>query len=268
MRVYLENYGRVRNMKSPSKRSQQIAKLLIEYEEQYDASEDDASNIEVSTLQGANSFLIGVLLDRQIPWKNAWAAGKRIAKSVQGKVSEAEFWKSLTDLSQEEIEGFMHYGWGGKPFHRFWKDMAKNLWECAKRIERKYAGDPRNIWKGERSISEIRECFEELPGFGLVLSRMAVLILVYDCGLLGGKSSLRELDIKLDVHLKRVFKRTGLVSENPSIDDFLEAARKLNPDFPGALDLPAWRISWNFCHPQKPKCEECPLNGVCPKIGV
>jgi len=42
----------------------------------------------------------------------------------------------------------------------------------------------------------VRELLEEIPGIGPALSRMAVLILARNYGLLGGKEPLSQLDIK------------------------------------------------------------------------
>ena len=44
-----------------------------------------------------------------------------------------------------------------------------------------------------------------------------------------------------------------------------EAARHLSPEFPAALDWPAWRIAQIWCHPKEPECAPCPLTRVCAK---
>ena len=135
-------------------------------------------------------------------------------------------------------------------------------------LSRSYAGDPRRIWNGERCVSTVRDRFEEFPGIGPALSRMAVLILVRNYGLLGGKESLRKLDVKNDVLLKRVFERAGLVPSNAPDDNYWNVARKLNPAFPAALDPPAWDIGQNFCSANDPNCPECPLERHCLKTGL
>lgn len=62
-----------------------------------------------------------------------------------------------------------------------------------------------------------------------------------------------------------VFLSTGLVDED-SVDAIVTAARKLNPQYPGELDAPAWSIGRQFCHPSNPECIICPLANVCPKM--
>ena len=75
------------------------------------------------------------------------------------------------------------------------------------------------------------------------------------------------MDIKPDVHTTRVFYRLGFISE-PSEDSAVKAARRLNPEYPGALDAPAWIIGRRWCTRWNPDCSGCPLNTVCPKIGL
>lgn len=66
---------------------------------------------------------------------------------------------------------------------------------------------------------------------------MAVEILERDLGL-----PIREMsgsDIAYDVHIRRVFIRTGL-AEVDDPDHMIAIARRIHPDRPGALDAPAW----------------------------
>jgi hypothetical protein len=44
------------------------------------------------------------------------------------------------------------------------------------------------------------------------------------------------------------------------------AAHVLNPDHPGALDLPAWDIGRRWRRPTTPDCPTCPLKRVCPRL--
>ena len=216
--------------------------------------------------QKANSFLVGVLFDQQVNADQAWDAAEWITESMGDE--KTPFWKAVETIDKERLIGFMRYGWAGYAFHRHPRKMASFLKGCAEIINTKYGGDPRKIWNNTKSINEVRDRLEDLPGIGLALSRMAVLILVRNYGMFGGRPALKCLDVKPDDQLKRVFRRAGLVSKNPQFDDYLQAARKLAPEFPAVLDAPAWDIGREYCHPQKPNCDGCPLNGCCPKIGI
>lgn len=78
---------------------------------------------------------------------------------------------------------------------------------------------------------------------------------------------LRLIDVKPDVHVVRVFHRSGL-TQRPDGRLCIEAARRLNPEFPGRLDWPAWEIGRKCCHDNAPDCSECPIDCVCPKIAI
>jgi len=45
------------------------------------------------------------------------------------------------------------------------------------------------------------------------------------------------IDISFDVHIRKVFFRSGLVNETEE-EKIIDKAKELSPDYPGALDLP------------------------------
>ena len=73
-----------------------------------------------------------------------------------------------------------------------------------------------------------------------------------------------RMDIKSDVHTKRVLYRIG-VSETEEDKDAINAARRLNLQFPGDLDGPLWWIGRNWCRAKNPHCSTCPVVEVCEK---
>lgn len=214
----------------------------------------------------ANSFLLGVMFDRNIDADKAWEAGEWINDSLGDLNNPSTLWKALVTIDKKQLIGFLRYGYGGRAFHRYYRTFANQLPKAAEHILQKYNGDPRKIWNAKRNVSMVREALEDIPGIGQALSRMAVLILARNYGLLGGKSALPQLDIKTDVQLMRVFRRTGLIPRRASIEDAIETARKLVPKFPAVLDAPAWEIGRKWCYPRKPECKDCPITKVCPKI--
>jgi len=214
----------------------------------------------------ANSFLLGVMFDRNIDADMAWEAGEWINDSLGESNDPSALWKALVRMERKQLLGFLRYGYGGKAFHRYYRTFANQLPKAAEHILKKYNGDPRRIWNSRRDVSRVRESLEEIPGIGQALSRMAVLILARNYGLLGGKSALPQLDIKTDAQLMRVFKRSGLIAPRDTEQDAIETARKLFPRFPAVLDAPAWEIGRKWCHPRNPECKVCPITKVCPKI--
>lgn len=151
-----------------------------------------------------------------------------------------------------------------KPALHRYKYMANRLSLASKLIIEKYGGDASRIWKEPMSAKELENRFREFKQIGQKKASMAVNILVRDFGIQisGDKSG---IDISNDRQVRRAFLRTGLIKEE-SEKSLVNAARELNPEYPGELDYPTWVIGMRWCKPENPNCGECPLNEVCPKI--
>ncbi len=77
-------------------------------------------------------------------------------------------------------------------------------------------------------------------------------------------------EICVDVHVARIGKRLGLV--NPKTKQPQKVSKELMQTVPDSL----WGV-WNpmmvrfgreICFPSNPNCSDCPLNDICPQIGV
>jgi len=96
---------------------------------------------------------------------------------------------------------------------------------------------------------------------------MAANILVRDLGVKAKGDDWSGIDVSYDQqagYVGRVFLRTGLVEVDKK-QVVIEAARRLNSNWPGALDLPAWLIGREWCHEKSPKCHNCLIDSVCPR---
>ncbi len=71
-------------------------------------------------------------------------------------------------------------------------------------------------------------------------------------------------DIAYDVHVRRVFLRTGL-ADHDDVGEMVASARSLHPDRPGELDNPAWDIGRRWCKAGVPDCATCPVLQACPR---
>jgi endonuclease III len=72
-----------------------------------------------------------------------------------------------------------------------------------------------------------------------------------------------DSDIAYDVHVRRVFLRTGLaVHDEPY--HMIDVARRPHPERPGEVDFPAWLIGRTWCGAGIPCFPGCPLAAVCP----
>jgi len=145
--------------------------------------------------------------------------------------------------------------------HRFNEKMATNFYKAVQRIHSEYQDDASRIWEKKPSSATVVRKFLEFEGVGIKLASMATNILVRQHGIpIADKIN---IDISPDVHVQRVFMRLGLVNNGCSREVVLYKARELNPRYPGIFDRATFFIGYNYCHPQHPKCDICPMKDLC-----
>jgi len=199
-----------------------------------------------------HAFVLACIMDRQIPAERAW----KIPYLISIEIGGFEFEK-LVSLSEEYLTKLFLE----KKLHRFNKDMAKNFYLGIQRISKEYDKDASNIWKNKPKSATVVRRFLEFNGMGIKIATMITNILARDF-----KIPMEDyicIDISPDVHVKRVFKRIGFISENSNNDELLYSAKELNPEFPGIFDFSCWEIGRKWCHPKNPECEKCYLNKYC-----
>lgn len=109
---------------------------------------------------------------------------------------------------------------------------------------------------------KVPETVEELDAYKGVGWKVAVLTLAVGYG--------RTEDITVDVHVQRIGQRLGLVSlktkQPPKVNDELKQVlpRDMWPHWNALMVM----FGRNVCLPTYPRCPRCPLNDLCPKIGV
>lgn len=204
-------------------------------------------------VQQPNPFLIGVLFDQNIAAEMAWAAPYRLYQRLGHLDIERIAAMSAEGLS-EIITRF-------PALHRYVRQMGVNLLALAQRLQVQYGGNASNIWSDYPSARILESRLQEFRGIGQKKAAMTVALLA-KCFMVPIQD-LENVDIAFDVHIRRVFLRTGLV-EKDDLQSVLAAAREAAPDFPGALDLPSWVIGREWCRPTNPRCGLCPLNQPCP----
>lgn len=129
----------------------------------------------------------------------------------------------------------------------FFRNKAKSLKGCGAEIARQYGGEvPRQL---ERLV--------ELPGIG---RKTANVVLGTAYGIASG--------VVVDTHVGRVSQRLGLTTE--------KNAEKIERDLMAVLPEKEWiafshrviQHGRRYCTARRPKCDQCPLEKACPKIGV
>jgi len=202
-----------------------------------------------------HAFVLACVMDRQIKAELAW----QIPYLISGKLGNFNF-QTLAALSLQEAENLMTVP---SPLHRFPSEMSKNFYFAVQTISETYGGVASNIWNGKPSSAEVVYRFLQFRGVGQKIGTMAANILARNFKV--EFSDYYSIDISVDVHIKRVFYRLGLIPDQASNEQIIFRARALSPQFPGLLDLPVWEIGRTWCKPSEPNCSECFMQQVCPK---
>jgi uncharacterized HhH-GPD family protein len=200
------------------------------------------------------AFLLAVISDMGIRAERAWALPYLLRQRL-GYLSPAEL-AADPDAVRAAVQR-------EPKLHRFVNMVPAWLIEAAQIVLSRYHGDAATLWSDGPTAIELRRRLEAFPGIGQKKAAMAAEILARDLGI-----PLQDMsggDIAFDVQVRRVFLRTGL-AERDDVNHMVAVARVLNPERPGALDLPAWDIGRRWCRPANPDCLTCPLNHVCPRL--
>ena len=234
----------------------EIVSALIGHRNRNQRSDKGGLPKEVGDLVYTNpfAFLVGAAFDRGMPWEKVWEIPYRIDQ--KGKLEPSR----LAAMEESDLRRLLE-SLPVRPRYGCERG-ARTLGDVARLVMKSDpGGDASVIWDGV-SPKEVQRRLESVYGVGSGIAHMTIRILRDDWGEFRGQES--EIDIKPDVHVRRVFKRTGLTQTEDG-RTAVEAARELNPGFPGELDWPAWDIGINWCRPTSPLCGECPLVEVCPK---
>ena len=249
-------------MKESIERKRKVAKALIEFGKKFGKlnfkkEKHFTPNLEADKLIWNNplAFLFGVILDQNMKAEKVW----EIPYLLKQRLGHLDVRKTAEMLDEEIIAIFNQ-----KPkLHRFPKTMALRIKKACRHLVEKYDGRAENIWNDNPKSDDLYRRFKKFEGIGQKKASMAMNILARDFGI--KLKDKRSIDISHDIHIRKVFLRTGLVKKD-EMNLMIKTARKLNPEYPGALDNPCWIIGRKFCHPRNPKCNECPISKICPKL--
>lgn len=148
--------------------------------------------------------------------------------------------KDYLSVAREELEKDIHST-------GFFRNKAKNIQGACQKIIELYGG-------------ELPQTMEELLVLNGVARKTANVVLGNAFGIASG--------VVVDTHVSRLSQRLGLTGET--------APEKIENDLIALVPkkdwimFPHWLISHGraVCQARKPKCGECVLNDICPKIGV
>jgi endonuclease-3 len=129
----------------------------------------------------------------------------------------------------------------------FFRNKSKNIKECCRKLVEEHGGD----------VPQDLEALVQLPGIG---RKTANVVLGTAFGIASG--------VVVDTHVGRLSIRLGLTLHKDPV--------KVERDLMAVLPRREWiafahrmiHHGRRICVARGPKCEICPLNDVCPKVGV
>jgi endonuclease-3 len=141
--------------------------------------------------------------------------------------------------------------------------LAKTVVSLAQVVQRECDGRPERLLQG--SVAEIMDGLQRVFGVGPNIARMIIIQRILYFGLEPERRG--RLLPKLDVHVQRVLERTGLVAmaTDESVARLLEGRSMQDI---AAIDQACWDIGRQYCRPNQPKCDQCPLEHRCAKVGI
>ncbi|MCI0634871.1 MAG: hypothetical protein L0206_13275 [Actinobacteria bacterium] len=238
-----------------------VARALIEYEEHLNGplqqgtgrlTEDEEADRFVH--QDGFAFLLAVLFDQGIGYGRAWGAPFELRRRL-GHLDPHRMVRE-PDAVAEAIRR--------RPaLHRYVNTLPVWVLEAARRVIDQYKGRAENIWDDRPTARGLQARLDAFLGVSQKKAAMTAMLLWRNRDV-----DIREMDgcdVAVDIHIRRVFLRTGLV-ERDDPREMIQSARRVWPALPGALDPPAWTIGRERCHAGVPDCPACPIRHVCPKL--
>ncbi|NPA34577.1 MAG: endonuclease III [Chlorobi bacterium] len=187
------------------------------------------------TLNFKNAFelLVATVLAARTPDKRV----NEVTPELFKKFPDA---KSMAQATVEEIQSLIQK-------INMSKTKAERLKKLSQQLVEKHGG-------------EVPSTIEELTALPGVGRKTANVVLGNAMGIVEG--------LEVDSHIARVSYRLGLTKHtNPD---------KVEQDLMQVLPKEVWvkythvakELGRKYCRPKNPKCSECPVNDLCPKIGV
>ncbi len=210
----------------------------ISWERLLDLMEDEAKRrgAPVFTLKG---FLNEPFQHLVFTILSARTRDEQTVKAARNLLEVADNPEKLAKLSEDEIATIIKAA-------GFYRNKAKNLKAMAEMLVKKYD-------------SKVPDTFEELvklPGVG---RKTANVVLAY---------AFNKNTIAVDTHVHRLANRLGFVRTRRPEETEVELKKVIPPELWRRVNRTFVAFGQTVCKPIKPLCEKCPIEDVCPKIGV
>lgn len=189
--------------------------------------------------ESATEMMVGALLTQSVAWRN-------VLKCLdQLKAAGMLDWQAIHLAADERLETLIRPS-------RFFKAKAKKLKALAAHVVERYDGDLARLFA--RPMAELRPELLAVHGLGPE---------TVDCILL---YAAEHPSFVVDAYTRRIFSRLGYFHERIGYEPMrrffmerLEADVPLFNEYHALID----GLGHHFCHPQAPRCGQCPLSAGC-----
>lgn len=235
----------------PTERELCVRDRLLALRAELDGKNPDSHwewmDIKPVSLKAGNKFLLLKMVDFR---QRGSTPTRKVREFAEGELGDPDdLWGAIVAIPQEIWDART----GPASLHSTGVRHRK-IRVMATRMREQYDGDARTLW-ADKSPERTLDRLEKL-GLGRWTSMMTV-------GALYDEDELpRALDVKADVHVRRVFGRAVSGSEYAP-DEVVAATERMLPDTKWSLDAPAWHVGHTYCHRTAPDCGSCPLFACC-----
>ena len=212
----------------------------------------ETSNATTLVLEDPYAFLIACCLDRGTKVETIWT----IPYDLRQKLGALDI-VDIAATTPRHLDAVIR----SLPQRPRWaNDAPRTILDLSRMIRDRFDARAENMWN-DRSPAQFEGDLRSIHGVGRGIASMTTNLLIrrYDNVF---SNDLHTVDIKPDIHTRKVLYRLGIAANDSDITA-VEAARQLNPPFPGALDGPLWWVGRQWCHRSTPDCEACALVHRC-----
>ena len=198
------------------------------------------------------AFLIASCLDRGTKSDIIWTIPYDLKQRLGALDVDA-----IAEIPEHRLDGIIR-ALPHKP--RYINAAPRTILDLSRMIRDRFGGRAEKMWEGRSSV-RFESDLRTVHGVGPSIASMTTNLVIRLHGDVFSQDGLHDVDIKPDIHTRRVLHRLGIAAME-SDDAAREAARRLNPSYPGGLDAPLWWVGRQWCHPA-PSCKACPLVRRC-----
>jgi len=135
------------------------------------------------------------------------------------------------------------------------RERARKLRDLAVAVVELYGGDLSRALSGD--LERARIALMELPGVG---PKTADVVLLFCASM---------PTFPVDTHISRISRRLGLVRSNAGYEEMRSALQSIfNPQDYAIAHRALIQLGRVYCRARNPRCSECPIRDLCPRIGV